>query len=171
MTAATCYLQPEQIFEWGTNVGKSARVFYEISKFFDFKSIIHSIDLPDEVSHIEHPNSKRGYLVKNCKNVFLHQGDGVTVAQKIYMQKPNAKTLVFVDGDHSYESVQNELSQINKVMPNAWILLHDTFYQSKQSDYNVGPYIAVQEFLAKNTNKYKTKFTDLGLPRMTLLYK
>ncbi|MDQ3112117.1 MAG: hypothetical protein M3R17_19715, partial [Bacteroidota bacterium] len=29
MTASVCRFKPELIFEWGTNIGKSARVFYE----------------------------------------------------------------------------------------------------------------------------------------------
>ena len=31
MTAATCRFKPEIIFEWGTNIGKSARIFYPFS--------------------------------------------------------------------------------------------------------------------------------------------
>src|SRR3989344_9247020 len=57
MTSAVCYFKPEFIFEWGTNIGKSARIFYEISKAFDIKTEVHSIDLPDDVFHDEHPKN------------------------------------------------------------------------------------------------------------------
>jgi predicted O-methyltransferase YrrM len=55
MTAATTKFKPTHIFEWGTHIGKSARVFYEISDKFKLKSKIYSIDLPDEKEHNEHP--------------------------------------------------------------------------------------------------------------------
>ena len=34
MSAAVCRLRPPQIFEWGTHVGKSARVFYECTRHY-----------------------------------------------------------------------------------------------------------------------------------------
>ena len=37
MSAALCRIRPTYVFEWGTNVGKSARIFYETSKKFNFK--------------------------------------------------------------------------------------------------------------------------------------
>src|SRR4051812_22860104 len=40
MTATVCRFKPELIFEWGTNIGKSARIFYEITKSFDIRSEI-----------------------------------------------------------------------------------------------------------------------------------
>lgn len=171
MTATVCYLQPEQIFEWGTNIGKSARIFYEITKYFNIKTSIHSIDLPDDIAHEEHPYSKRGYLVRNLSNVHLHQGDGVATAANLFSQNAQKKTLFFLDGDHSYSSVANEISKIIKLAPNAWILIHDTFYQSESSKYNIGPYRAIQEALLENPGVYKIKSSDLGLPGMTLLYK
>ena len=171
MVAAVCHLKPDRIFEWGTNIGKSARIFYEITKFFNIESLIESIDLPDEVEHNEHPQSKRGFMVKGLKNVNLHQGDGVSVAMQLYLSSPPKKVLIFVDGDHSYESVKNELNKIHVSIPMAWILLHDTFYQSEESKYNIGPFKAIQEFLSDHPGIYKVKSTDLGLPGMTLLYK
>ena len=50
MSSAVCRFKPELIFEWGTNIGKSARIFYETIKAFDVASQIHSIDLPDDVN-------------------------------------------------------------------------------------------------------------------------
>ena len=51
MTAAVCRLKPKQIFEWGTNIGKSARIFYEIGKQFGIPVDIHAIDFPDDLEH------------------------------------------------------------------------------------------------------------------------
>jgi hypothetical protein len=77
-----------------------------------------------------------------------------------------------VDGDHSYESVKRELEGIIKNVPNAKILLHDTFYQSSEAGYNVGPCQAIREVLSKqeNLDRYKIIDTKTGLPGMTLLY-
>lgn len=172
MTSAVCYFKPEIIFEWGTNIGKSARVFYEISKAFNINCEIHSIDLPDDVFHNEHPKNNRGMMVKGLKEVTLHQADGLVRSFEIINQKkPKGKVLFFVDGDHSYESVKKELETILAKTPDAAVLLHDTFYQSPESKYNVGPNQAIKDVLANRSEKYQVISTNMGLPGMTLVYK
>jgi len=171
MVAAVCRLKPQQIFEWGTNIGKSARIFYETGKQFDIPLEIHSIDLPDDLDHQEHPRSKRGYMVMGYAGVTLHQADGLSKAIELYQRQPQNRTLVFIDGDHSYESVYRELNGVISAMPNAHILLHDTFYQSEQSGYNIGPNKAVSETLAAMPGVFRVMATTTGLPGMTLLYR
>lgn len=171
MVATVCRLKPQQVFEWGTNIGKSARIFYEAGKHFGIQLEIHSIDLPDDLEHEEHPKSSRGRMVKGYPGVSLYQADGLSKSIELYQRQPNKRTLVFIDGDHSYESVRRELAGITKAMPDAAILLHDTFYQSEQSGYNIGPYKAVAEMLAAMPGKYRVMSTTTGLPGMTLLYK
>jgi hypothetical protein len=61
------------------------------------------------------------------------------------------------------------LSAIMSKAPKAAILLHDTFYQSADSKYNIGPYEAINDCL-KKSKKYKRIDTKTGLPGMTLLY-
>lgn len=171
MVAAVCRLKPQQVFEWGTNIGKSARIFYETGKHFSIPLEIHSIDLPDDMEHQEHPKSNRGYMVKGYAGVTLHQADGLAKAIELYQHNPHNRTLVFIDGDHSYESVYRELNGVISAMPNAHILLHDTFYQSEESGYNIGPYNAVKKTLATMPGIYRVMATTTGLPGMTLLYK
>jgi cephalosporin hydroxylase len=174
MSGAVAYFKPKLVFEWGTHIGKSARIFYELSLALELDVTIHSIDLPDHVQHGEHPHKKRGMMVRGLEdNVKLHQGDGVNTALKIMKKyKKNhdgAGVLFFVDGDHSYESVRRELTGILKWAPKAAVLLHDTFYQSSGSHYNTGPHKAVNDCL-KNNKNYKRVDTKIGLPGMTLLY-
>lgn len=171
MTAAVCRLKPRQVFEWGTNIGKSARIFYEIGKQFGIPLEIHSIDLPDDREHTEHPKSLRGRMVRGYAGVTLHQGDGLGKSIELYQRHTDRSTLVFIDGDHSYASVCRELNGVIEAMPNANILLHDTFYQSEASGYNTGPYRALSETLAKIPGQYQQMSTNTGLPGMTLLYK
>jgi cephalosporin hydroxylase len=170
MASTTCRLRPDLIFDWGTHIGKSARVFRETIITFGIPSHIHSIDLPDNVAHIEHPQQERGKLVRGLKEVTLHQGDGVSTALRILAEHPNAKALFYVDGDHSYESVKRELQNIVDQAPNAAVLLHDTFYQSASSKYNIGPHLAIQEVLSRSADRYRTLSTATGLPGMTLVY-
>ena len=173
MAAAVCRFRPTHVFEWGTNVGSSARVFYETAKFFKIPLEIHSIDLPGEVGHVEHPGSRRGKLVRGKSGVFLHLGDGIETSLGIYRTLPeNSCVLFFVDGDHSYESVKRELEAIVSEVAAPKVLLHDTFYQSPDSGYNVGPHRAVQEVLAaqKENRRLQTMETRTGLPGMTLVY-
>ncbi len=173
MTSAVCYFKPEFIFEWGTNIGKSARIFYEITDAFDIQTEIHSIDLPDDVFHNEHPKNDRGKMVRGISNVKLHQADGLKRSfELIHEKKPTGKVLFFVDGDHSFDSVKNELETVLNNKPDAIVLLHDTFYQSSESKYNIGPHKAINEVLSNsNHSGYKTVSTNMGLPGMTLVYK
>jgi cephalosporin hydroxylase len=169
MASAVALVRPEMIFEWGTHVGKSARVFFEAARQFDVDVQIHSVDLPDDVEHGEHPGSRRGALVRGLPGVHLHQGDGLDVSLEIWRRDPRSRALFFVDGDHAYSSVQRELRGIIETVPQAAILLHDTFFQSPASAYNVGPAQAIVEALEAHPGRYRRMDSGLGLPGMTLL--
>lgn len=171
MTAAVCRLKPTHIFEWGTHVGKSARIFYETCRCFGIDTEIHSIDLPADVEHAEHPGSDRGHLVKGLPNVFLHAGDGLTVALDLLvnLDKKLVRPLFFVDGDHSHDSVRRELEGILRHAPTASLLLHDTFGQSVGSGYNIGPFKALEEALVAHPGRFEVLRQEQGLPGMTLL--
>ena len=171
MVSTVCRLRPPIIFEWGTNIGKSARIFYETCWHFQISCPIHSVDLLDEALHGEHPKEKRGVLVKNLPGVFLYQGDGLATSLHIWRQNGRpVSPLFFVDGDHSYESVKREVEGILAEVPQPSLLLHDTFYQSPESGYNTGPHRAVAEVLAKNEGKFEVIHSGFSLPGMTLLH-
>lgn len=171
MASAVCGVRPTHIFEWGTHIGKSARVFYETVRYFGIPAEIHSIDLPDEAEHEEHPRHRRGELVRRLKGVHLHQGDGLEVSRRICENlSPDTRTLFFLDGDHSYASVKRELSYITEHFPAAAVLIHDTFYQVAASNYNIGPYQAVEEALAVHPGAYERIDVRTGLPGMTFIY-
>lgn len=171
MTATVCRFEPSLIFEWGTNIGKSARIFYEISRFFQIPAAIHSCDLPDDVDHVEHPHAQRGAMVRDLQGVTLHQGDGLTTSLGIWEQagRPN-RPLFFLDGDHSYASVRREIDGILAVVPDPVLLMHDTFLQSSESGYNVGPRQAVDESLAASPGRFHVVHSGLSLPGMSLMY-
>lgn len=172
MTAAVCRIKPTHILEWGTNIGVSARIFYEICRAFSLTSEIHSIDLPDHECHQEHPGHQRGRLVRGLPEVRLHQGDGLDVALDILAAASQpARMLFFLDGDHSYNSVRRELDALVGRPSTAGILVHDTFYQSEQSGYNTGPYRAVREIIKDTGETFDVYAQDLGLPGMTLLWR
>jgi cephalosporin hydroxylase len=171
MTAAVCYFSPDLIFEWGTNIGVSARVFSDIISFFNITSHIYSIDLPNNMHHTEHPHQLRGYLVRNRKHVSLLQADGPSEAIKVWRKNGSpAGCLFFLDGDHSYDSVLKELHLIDKSVLQPRFLVHDTFLQISDSGYNIGPRTAVDDFLSSSPNKYNRVSLDISKPGMTLLY-
>ena len=173
MAGAVCRFRPTHVFEWGTNIGVSARVFHETAICFGIPLEVHSVDLPPEAEHVEQPGSSRGRLVKNKPGVFLHLGDGLETSLSIYRGLAvNGRALFFIDGDHEYDSVKRELESILRNVPDPVVLLHDTFYQSADSSYNIGPFQAVQDVL-KNPpagRAYKIVVTNTGLPGMTLFY-
>lgn len=170
MTGAACRLKPSVVFDWGTHVGASARIFYECNKAFRLGYEIHSIDLPVDATHVEHPGQEHGRLVRGLKGVHLHRGNGVEVALEQWQKLGRPKRpLFFVDGDHAYESVRDELKQIFSAVPDASALAHDTFFQSAESNYNVGPARAIDEIAGQFPERFKLVKSGLGLPGMTLL--
>lgn len=171
MTAAIAGQQPSLVFEWGTNIGKSARIFYEVALHYGVPTVIHSIDLPDDIEHVEHPRTDRGVMVRGIDAVHLHQGDGLTTSLQIWRQAGSpANPLFFIDGDHSYASVSRELQGIIESVPDPLLLLHDTFFQSPDSDYNIGrPHQAVAEFLERHPSRFQVLHSGISLPGMTLL--
>ncbi|MFH1985891.1 MAG: hypothetical protein ABIL58_28995 [Pseudomonadota bacterium] len=171
MSAAVCRLRPRHIFEWGTNVGKSARIFYETLKWFGLCATVHSIDLPEHVSHAEHPGQQRGRLVLGLESVRLYQGDGLDTALSLGRELAHQPPfLFFLDGDHSESSVTRELRGVAGAFPEAAMLVHDTFYQAPESDYCTDPHAAVGKFLAQGSRPYATVTAATGLPGMTLLF-
>ena len=171
LSAAVCRFRPSYIFEWGTHIGKSARAFYEVSGHYGIPSEIHSIDLPDHAHHVEHPSSERGRMVRGLDRVHLHQGDGLDTSLATWTKagRPD-DVLFFVDGDHSETSVYRELSGVVAHVPRPVLLLHDAFYQSSQSGYNMGPYQAIERVLKEHPSRFKRIDSGIGLPGMTLLY-
>jgi cephalosporin hydroxylase len=171
MTSAVCRLRPSHIYEWGTNIGVSARIFYETVAYFHLHCAIHTIDLPDDVGHAEHPGRRRGALVRKIKDVHMHQGDGVTTALALWdAEEEKGRPLFFLDGDHSYESVSRELRAVDSHLGEASFLIHDTLSQSAEANYNTGPFRAVRDFLGDVPDRYARIDERLGLPGMTLLY-
>jgi cephalosporin hydroxylase len=170
MTGAACWLKPSVVFDWGTHIGASARIFYECNEAFRLGYEIHSIDLPPDATHVEHPGEAHGRLVRGFPEVHLHRGDGVKIALAQWQKLGRPKRpLFFVDGDHAYESVRDELNEIFSTVPDASALAHDTFFQSAESKYNVGPARAVDEILEKFPSRFRVVKSGLGLPGMTLL--
>lgn len=170
MTGAACWLKPPVVFDWGTNIGASARIFYECNETFKLGYEIHSVDLPPDATHVEHPGEEHGRLVRGLDNVHLHRGDGVEVALAQWQKLGSPKrSLFFVDGDHAYESVRDELNRIFSTIPDASVLAHDTFFQSAESNYNVGPARAIDEIVEKFPERFRVFQSGLGLPGMTLL--
>jgi cephalosporin hydroxylase len=171
MAAVVCRFEPAEIFEWGTHIGKSARVFSETTSHYRIQADVHSTDLPDDAEHPEHPHAERGRLVRGLPRVHLHQGDGLDTSLELWRaagRKP--RPLFFLDGDHARESVLRELTGIADAVPDAAVLVHDAFYQSPESGYNVGPYQAIEQVMADRPGRYRMQHSGLGLPGLTFLY-
>lgn len=169
MCATVAYFKPQIIIEWGTHFGVSARVFYEMTRYLGLRIEIHSVDLPPTAQHVENlddPN-RRGRLVKGL-DVQLHLGDGLDVAQSIMSAHHNTMPLFFLDGDHAYQSVWRELNGVKSITNRGVVLVHDSFYQGPESNYNRGPSEAVTQFA--QANRLRVYSTLLGLPGMSLVY-
>jgi len=165
MTVTLLWWQPDVIFEWGTNLGNSARVFHWIAEAFAIDTQIHSIDLPPDVSHVENIKELRGLLVRDFPDVHLHLGDGVNKALELFAALKPRKPLFYVDGDHRAETVTRELEAIFSAAPTAPILLDDTH------DWGISdsPRGAMLQFLERHHGDYEVFENVATLPGMSLL--
>jgi len=98
------------------------------------------------------------HFVKAIKKVQMHQGDGAETALKLWnASAQKGQPLFFLDGDHQYETVIRELRIIFRDVASANFLIHDTLYQTEESNYNIGPFLAIEDF----SRRCRTDFVAL----------
>jgi len=143
MATAYAYHRPNVVIDIGTHFGKSARIWFELSRLLQQPTAIHTIDILDP-THPEYPGRKHATFIRGT-TVIQHIGDGYVCAQDIIIKNPSSSYLIFLDGDHDYKTVQREL-QLARMVRTGCVLAHDTFYQP-DSTYNHGPYFAIKDFV------------------------
>ncbi len=144
-------IRPDVIFDWGTYAGTSARIFWECSRLLALHAAIHTIELPDELKALDgaHPGASCG-LHLHGTTVTQHYGDGVTEALVLWRRLEPQRSLFFLDGDHHWVMVYREIELIDRMVPDAVILIHDT---------NAGPGHAAREWVRKNETRSFTSIT------------
>lgn len=98
--------------------------------------------------------------------MILHEGDGAEIACSLIPQVEIKAPLVFIDGDHSYEAVVREGTEIWKHCLFVSILFHDIY---EVNGIRSGPRRAIQELLAKHVDCHIVCESQLGHPGMTLV--
>jgi cephalosporin hydroxylase len=157
-------LRPDCIFEWGTGSGASGRIFSEATHIIDDVFIpLVTVELPDELSPLEsqHPRERTGQHLPSRARISALRGDGVTLALTMWATNFEGgyhKPLFFIDGDHSYFAVYREIALIDRMVPNAVIILHDT---------NDGPGLAAEKWVAdQRRHTYKSIVGRTGIGRL-----
>ncbi len=119
--------RPTHVFDWGTNVGASARLFYEASLEHGYECEVHTVELPLELAHLDrdHPGHRYGQWIKETP-IHAHQGFGLQVSIRLCAELKPARPLFFLDGNHSFEAVFEELTVISDEEPGAVLMVHDT---------------------------------------------
>lgn len=140
-------LQPSHVFEWGTNVGASARIFHEVTRLAGIRSTVHTWEHPDMTTR-DHPGHRHAELVDGIATVIPYIGEGLIGALSLYTSTTPARALFFLDGDHSYATVLKELRAIAKVAAEAVILVHDLRHPTERTGD------AVHDFAAEQNGRY-----------------
>jgi len=151
--------------EIGTHAGKSARIWWELSRMSGGRTEIHTIDLHDP-SHAEYPGRALGKMIRGLP-VVQHYGDGFAVADRLLPAFAGKPCLLFLDGDHAFETVAKELTLVERHPDVIGVLVHDTFHQPG-SGYNHGPYEAVAKFVQSHAVR-EVVHAHVGLPGMTYI--
>lgn len=148
--------RPTHVFEWGTNVGASARLFYEAGLELGYECEVHTVELPDELSVLDrdHPGERYGKWIDGIP-VHAHRGYGLIESIRLHRELNPERALFFLDGNHSYGVVLAELEGVYGVDDDAVMMIHDTI------NYTGG---AISRFVDEHP-KYEREdcFYDSGL--------
>lgn len=120
-------LRPTHVFEWGTNVGASARLFYEGARELGYKCEVHTIEIPDELGLLDrdHPGQRYGQWIQNLP-IHTHRGFGLIESIRLHGELNPNQALFYLDGNHSYGVVLAELEEVSALDSDAVIMVHDT---------------------------------------------
>lgn len=131
-------LRPTHIYDWGTNVGASARIWWEAAPTAQITTVEH----PDDQT-FDHPGHRYGLWCEGLgPRMRMLKGDGVRTSIETFVEDgrpPNA--LFFLDGDHEYDAVFDELEAIHGWAPEAVVLVHDTSHPVCETE------AAVEDFM------------------------
>lgn len=168
-------VRPTHIFEWGTNVGASAKLFHVLTEALGMDTSIHTWDLPDNVSHGQHPGAEHGKLAQGLPRVQFHREDGLVGAlaeyQRVKSSHPEARVLFFIDGDHAYDSVLREITAIVSGLEEFHLLAHDTFVQKPEAKGQFREsWLACATGLELSAREYRWLNVGFGSPGMTYLW-
>ena len=119
--------RPTHVFEWGTNVGASARLFYEAALEFGYECEVHTVELPDSLSHLDrdHPGHRHGQWIEGL-SIHAHRGLGLTLSMQLWVDLRPDRALFFLDGNHTYAVVLEELQSLSNLRPQPVVMIHDT---------------------------------------------
>jgi hypothetical protein len=119
-------VQPDRVLDWGTNLGASARVFYEAT---GANCVVETIDLPMVLEALDRDHAGAGTGLHLHPDIRQHRGDGVTEALRLCATWNPKRPLFFLDGNHLRENVFREIWAIHKFCPHGVLLVHDTNQQ------------------------------------------
>jgi hypothetical protein len=144
--------RPSHVFEWGTNRGSSARIWFEAAQLLELDCVVHTFELPIWLAYLspEHPGVDWAQQIRDVPAVQAHRGDGGFAAVSLCLEIGATRPLFFVDGDHSFEAVRRELTMIGRAVPHAVIVLHDTNHPASHGP--TGPAQAVTEYLLERSH-------------------
>jgi len=167
--------RPTHIFEWGTNIGGSAKIFHAITEAFGWNTEIHTWDLPEGISHGQHPGKEHGKLAQGLTRVHFHREDGLTGALEKMADEsaknPNLRPLFFVDGDHSYASVVSDIKGLISVLDEFHLLAHDTFVQKPDAKgHSRESWLGCPTALEAFAKEYRWLNVGFGNPGMAYLW-
>lgn len=120
-------LRPTHVFEWGTNVGASARLFYEAALELGYPCEVHTTEIPDYLALLDrdHPGERYGIWIKALP-VHRHRGYGLLESIDWHRKLKPEQALFYLDGNHSYGVVLAELEEVSALDSDAVIMVHDT---------------------------------------------
>jgi hypothetical protein len=158
MTETVFALRPTHIFEWGTNAGVSARIWWEATKGLSPQAEVHSIDhrMPGEFC-AEFPELYQGYWVDGTE-VHLHQGDGLPFVLDLFETEKPLRALVYLDDSHLLLQNARALKVLHREHPDAVLLIDDVDKGE--------PLFALNWFLGK----HKDDFVVCSTRKMSLLW-
>ena len=161
-----CYFKPQSMLEIGTHIGAStvniASGLDHNKKHHHIKTQFSTLDIRDvncekdkpwlKFDSANSPQSMLESLDLSIDTKFINQ------SSIDYFENTDEKyDLIFLDGDHSAQTVYKEVPKALKCLnKDGIILLHDYFRKGESAnpnnDFNSGPYLGIQRHITEGAN-------------------
>jgi len=134
--------------------------YYGFDLFEDFMMIDKDKEFFQEKNLMFSSKYIQNFLSKMGANIFLYKGytkDTLPLFLREIKNKKKIFDLIFIDGGHSIETIENDWNYVKKLMDNNTIVLFDDYYITKEKENIAG--VGCNSIIhGLNQNKYEITF-------------
>jgi len=147
-------IENQKYLEIGSFEGSSVVYFSKVLKNSSFCCVDIWTGV-EELSNIDFREVERSFL----NNISDISKDNISIckqtSREFFKKNLNKFSIIYIDGNHSYDEVLNDLNECFKILVKGGIIILDDYIWSWYKDPKKNPGYAINIFLKNNFNKIK----------------